>query len=212
MWPATPADDNALHSGIAHVAFDHENSSAPAISSFRGSIPHPNSCVRFVFGVATASRNTRFQAAGSDLHRLIAPALPGAFRHSITSSARPRSGSGTVMPRSFAVLRFQDEHILVREVLGADSQRLRGRRVAERPFVMRAIEDGRYGALEIRRPIQPPMLLWPKPLDLRLERGFDRPVRRLNGDHARSGIGDTASLADALDLRTLLREFASAQD
>jgi hypothetical protein len=68
------------------------------------------------------------------------------------------------------------------------------------------------GALEIGRPIQPPMLLWPKPLDLRLERGFDRPVRRLNGDHARSGIGDTASLADALDLRTLLREFASAQD
>ena len=62
------------------------------------------------------------------------------------------------------------------------------------------------------RPIQPPMLLWPKPLDLRLERGFDRPVRRLNGDHARPGIGDTASLADALDLRTLLREFASAQD
>src|SRR5262249_43117701 len=66
--------------------------------------------------------------------------------------------------------------------------------------------------LEIGRPIQPPMLLWPKPLDLCLERGFDRPVRRLNGDHARPGIGDTASLADALDLRTLLREFASAQD
>jgi DNA-binding transcriptional LysR family regulator len=71
---------------------------------------------------------------------------------------------------------------------------------------------GPAGALEIGRPIQPPMLLWPKPLDLRLERGFDRPVRRLNGDHARPGIGDTASLADALDLRTLLREFASAQD
>ena len=101
---------------------------------------------------------------------------------------------------------------LVHEVLGADSQRLRGSRVAERPSVMRAIEDGRYGALEIRRPLQPPMLLWPKPLDLRLERGFDCPVRRLNGDHARPGIGDTASLADALDLRTLLRQFVSAQD
>lgn len=75
--------------------------------------------------------------------------------------------------------------------------------------MMRAIEDGCYGALG--RPIQPPMLLWPKPLDLHLERGFGRPVRRLNGDHARYGIGDTASLADALDLRTLLREFASAQ-
>ena len=38
--------------------------SAPAISSFRGSIPHPrNRCVRFVFGVTAASRNTRFQAA-----------------------------------------------------------------------------------------------------------------------------------------------------
>jgi hypothetical protein len=42
------------------------------------------------------------------------------------------------------------------------------------------------GSLDIAigRPIQPPTLLWPKPLDLRLERGFDRPVRRLNGDHA----------------------------
>jgi hypothetical protein len=78
------------------------------------------------------------------------------------------------------------------------------RRIARRPSVMRAIEDGRYGALEIGRPIPAPMLLWPKPLDLRLERGFDRPVRRLNGDHARPGIGDTASLTDALDLRTLL--------
>jgi transposase len=62
------------------------------------------------------------------------------------------------------------------------------------------------------RGIQSPMLLRPKRLDLRLERGFDRPVRRLNSDHARPGIGDTASLADAFDLCTLLREFASAQD
>src|SRR5215467_2022361 len=43
-----------------------------------------NRCVRFVAGVAVGSRNTRFQAAcwalpGSDLHRLIAPALLGAF-------------------------------------------------------------------------------------------------------------------------------------
>ena len=70
---------------------------------------------------------------------------------------------------------------------------------------------GCRGALEIGWPIQPRILLWPKPLDLRLERGFDRPVRRLNGNHARPGIGDTASLADALDLRTLLGKFASAQ-
>src|ERR1700694_726276 len=38
-----------------------------------------NRCVRFVFGIAAASRNTRFQAAcwalpGPDLHRPIAPA------------------------------------------------------------------------------------------------------------------------------------------
>ena len=41
------------------------------------------------------------------------------------------------------------------------------------------------------------MLLVPKPVDLRLERGFDRPVRRLNDDHAPA---TTASLADTLDL------------
>jgi hypothetical protein len=39
-------------------------------------------CVRFVFGVAAASHNTRFQAArygltGPDVHRLIASALAG---------------------------------------------------------------------------------------------------------------------------------------
>ena len=68
------------------------------------------------------------------------------------------------------------------------------------------------GAVTVGQAIQPPMLLWPKPLYLRLERGLDRPVRGLNSDHARPGIGDTARLADALDLRTLLREFASAQD
>src|SRR5215831_8449158 len=47
-------------------------------------------------------------------------------------------------------------------------------------------------------------LLWPKPLDLRLERGFDRPVRGLDRGHARPGIGNRASLSDTLDLRTLL--------
>jgi hypothetical protein len=26
MWPSTPADDSASLDGIAHVAFDHENS------------------------------------------------------------------------------------------------------------------------------------------------------------------------------------------
>jgi hypothetical protein len=42
-------------------------------------------CVRFVFGIAAASRKTRFQAAhygltGPDLHRLIPPALGGRLR------------------------------------------------------------------------------------------------------------------------------------
>jgi len=61
--------------------------SAPAISPFRGSMHTPrNRCVRFVAGVTAGSRNTRFQAAryalpGPDLHRLIAPALLGAFAH-----------------------------------------------------------------------------------------------------------------------------------
>jgi hypothetical protein len=70
--------------------------------------------------------------------------------------------------------------------------------------------NSKHGLLGREYP--PPILLWPKTLDLRLERGFNRLVRRLDGDHARPGIGDTARLADALDLRTLLREFASAQD
>jgi hypothetical protein len=67
------------------------------------------SCVghRFVFGVAAASRNTRFRPPattlpGSDLHRLIAPALPGAFTHSITSSARASSVVGTSRPSALA--------------------------------------------------------------------------------------------------------------
>ena len=54
--------------------------SAPTAYPFRGSIHTPRDrCVRFVFGIIGASRNTRVQAAryalpGRDLHRLIAPA------------------------------------------------------------------------------------------------------------------------------------------
>jgi hypothetical protein len=40
------------------------------------------------------------------LHRLIAPALPGAFRHSINSSARADSVSDISSPSAFAVLRL----------------------------------------------------------------------------------------------------------
>ena len=52
-----------------------------------------NRCVRFVFGVAAASRNTRFQAARYGFTWAgLAPAdrasFAGAFRYSITSSAR----------------------------------------------------------------------------------------------------------------------------
>src|SRR5947209_9998205 len=58
----------------------------PQREGYFGALSHTprNRCVRFVFGIAAASRNTRFQAAcwalpGPDLHRLIAPALLGAF-------------------------------------------------------------------------------------------------------------------------------------
>src|SRR5262249_38078924 len=94
--------------------------------------------------------------------------------------------------------------------MGAEG--LRESRVAKRLSAMRAFEGRRHGTLEIGRPVQQPMSLWPKSLDLRFQRCFERSVRCLNGDRARPGIGDGGSLADALDLRTLLREFASAQD
>jgi hypothetical protein len=110
----------------------------------------------------------------------------------------------------------------VREVPTPHSLSARASRVSAtvRPASCRRIDDelelklagcrtGKKSGLG--RSIQTPMLLCRRPLDLRLERGFDRSVRRLDGDHARPGIGDTASLTDALDLRTLLREFASAQ-
>src|SRR6201998_3525231 len=53
-----------------------------------------------------ASRRPATALPGPDLHRLIAPALPGAFTHSITSSARASSVSGTVRLIAFAVLRL----------------------------------------------------------------------------------------------------------
>ena len=70
-----------------------------------------NRCVRFVFGVAAASRNTRFQAARYGLTWAgLAPAdrisFAGAFPHSITSSARASSIGGTSKPNIFAVLRL----------------------------------------------------------------------------------------------------------
>jgi hypothetical protein len=86
---------NASHDCIAHGAFDHNDSlrSREFIISWLNHTPHATACVRLVFGVTAASRNTRFQATcqallGPHLHRLIAPALLGAFHHSITSSVR----------------------------------------------------------------------------------------------------------------------------
>jgi len=43
------------------------------------------------------------------LHRLIAPALPGAFLYSITSSATESSDGGTVRPSIRAATAFDDQ-------------------------------------------------------------------------------------------------------
>jgi|SRR4029077_20532474 hypothetical protein len=70
--------------------------SAPASSSFRGSLPYPTQPL-FVF--RRHPRLTQHSLPGGslgltwpDLHRLIAPALPGAFHHSTTSSANVEAG------------------------------------------------------------------------------------------------------------------------
>jgi hypothetical protein len=75
-------------SGPVHVAFDTLHGLRSCDVPITGLNHTPrNRCVRFVAGVAVGSRNTRFQAAcwalpGSDFHRLIAPALLGAFAES----------------------------------------------------------------------------------------------------------------------------------
>src|SRR5262249_17984598 len=88
------------HSGIAHVAFDHEYSlrSRDFIISWLDPTPHAQavyaSCAALAPPHATlASRRPAMALPGPDLHRLIAPALPGAFFHSITSSARVSSAA-----------------------------------------------------------------------------------------------------------------------
>src|SRR5439155_9936906 len=104
-------DDSASHSGITHVAFDHEDSlrSRDFIISWLNPTPHATavyaSCSALPPPHATlASGRPATALPGPDLHRLIAPALPGAFLHSITSSARASSVGGTVMPRALAAL------------------------------------------------------------------------------------------------------------
>ena len=74
----------------------------------------------------------RYSLLGPDLHRLIAPALPGAFRYSITSSARAITESGTVMPSALAVLRL----MLRWKSVGCSN----GRSAGLAPFKMRSIK------------------------------------------------------------------------
>src|SRR5262249_51398652 len=89
-WALPPRrDDNASHNGIAHVAFDHEDSlrSREFIISWLNHTPHAAavyaSCSALPPPHATlASRRPATALPGPDLHRPIAPALPGAFPHS----------------------------------------------------------------------------------------------------------------------------------
>ena len=80
-----------------------------------------NSCVRFVFGIAAASRNTRLQAARCDLTWAgLAPAdrasFAGAFPHSITSSARASSVGGTVEAEGLGGLEIDRQLVLGRRL------------------------------------------------------------------------------------------------
>src|SRR5215510_9331384 len=105
---------------MAHVAFGREDSlrSRDFIISWLNPTPHARavyaSCSALPPPHATlASRRPAMALPGSDLHRLIAPALPGAFPHSITSSAAACSVSGTVSPSALAVLRLSTNSNLV---------------------------------------------------------------------------------------------------
>jgi hypothetical protein len=111
--------------------------SAPASSSFRGSITHPTqslchtphaiavyaSCSASPPPHATlASRRLARPYLGRTYHRLIAPALPGAFLHSITSSARAMSCGDTSRPSPFAALRL----MIISKVVGRRTGRSAG--------------------------------------------------------------------------------------
>src|SRR5436189_6218303 len=61
-----------------------------------------------------ASKRPATALPGPDLHRLIAPALPGAFFHSITSSARASRIGGTSRPSPcHALLAIDHGHMLL---------------------------------------------------------------------------------------------------
>src|SRR5262249_19321544 len=102
--------------------FDHEDSlcSREFIISWLTPTPHATavyaSCSASPPPHATlASRRPATALPGSDLHRLIAPALPGAFPHSITSSARSRAEVDNSIPIALAVLRLIGFHLPVSE-------------------------------------------------------------------------------------------------
>ena len=86
--------------------------SAPANSSFRGSITHPTQPL-CTLRVRRYRRLTQHSLPGGSLgltwaglHRLIAPALPGAYGYSITSSARAERPGGTSSPSTLATVRL----------------------------------------------------------------------------------------------------------
>src|SRR5215203_3533053 len=86
--------------------------SAPANRSFRGSLPHPTHPL-CTLRVRRHRRLTQHSLPGGLLGLTwagLAPAdhasLPGAFAHSITSSARASNAVGTSRPSALAVVRF----------------------------------------------------------------------------------------------------------
>jgi hypothetical protein len=84
--------------------------SAPASSSFRGSLPHPTQPLR-TLRVQRRRRLTQHSLPGGPLRLTwagLAPAdrVAGAFPYSITSSARSRIPVGIVTPSAFAALRL----------------------------------------------------------------------------------------------------------
>jgi hypothetical protein len=93
--------------------------SAPASSSFRGSLPHPRQPL-CTLRVRRHRRLTQHPLPGSSLGLTwagLAPAdrasLAGAFAYSITSSARASSTGGISRPSALAVLRLMTNSNLV---------------------------------------------------------------------------------------------------
>jgi hypothetical protein len=104
--------ERAVSKGVAIIPVRIEEVT-PTISSFRGSIPHPTHAL-CTLRVRRHRRLTQHSLPGGPLRPclgrtftgLIAPALPGAFLHSITSSARASREGGISIPCALAVLRL----------------------------------------------------------------------------------------------------------